>query len=110
MVYWRKLRKVRMSQQALVDDLLVVSIVCWQGEKPTSSDGTGGDAAAAPSPASPGGAGGAAAPGVVSLTRPEDFESALQHALEVMTAEVSDRNSGTLICSVRQRRRRAVFG
>ncbi|KAG2455073.1 hypothetical protein HYH02_000895 [Chlamydomonas schloesseri] len=59
-----------------------------KGEKPTSSDGTGGAAAAAANPASPGGAGGAAAPGVVSVTRPEDFESVLQHALEVMTAEI----------------------
>ncbi|KXZ51478.1 hypothetical protein GPECTOR_12g441 [Gonium pectorale] len=56
------------------------------GSPPAASNGAG--AGPADGPAS--GAGGAAgpAPGLVSVTRPEDFEAVLQHALEVMVAEI----------------------
>jgi hypothetical protein len=60
---------------------------------PSAQAGGGEAAGAAGGAAAAGAAGGppgaaAAAPGLVAVTRAEDFEAVLQHALEVMCAEV----------------------
>ncbi len=56
---------------------------------PQSTAGESGSAAAS--------ANGTAAPSLVTITRPEDVESVLEHALEVTAAEVSCRHAVALL-------------